>query len=109
MRDAVVSGEELVVEDFARIDAREVAGLGSGVEDLPERVAVDGEIVDGFVRGHGGVWDEGRLGEHVDDGAGVGGGQRFALILDNQPGSLRKLDQEGGGRELWSESCNSVE
>ncbi len=71
MRDAVVGGEQGVAEDAAGVGAGEVAGFGDGVEELAEGVAVDGEIVDGFVDGWGGSFVEGGLGKHGEDGLGV--------------------------------------
>ena len=50
MWDAVIGGEQGGREDFAGVDAGEATGLGDGVEELAEGVAVDGEVVDGFVR-----------------------------------------------------------
>jgi len=51
------------------------------VEDLLEGGLVDWEVVDGFVGSGREIWVERGLGEHVEDGAGVWAGERFALIM----------------------------
>ena len=60
MRDALVSRQEAVMEDFGRVLTCEVPGLGGGVENLPARVWVDGQVIDALVRGRvaefGSVW-----------------------------------------------------
>lgn len=81
VRDAVVGGEEVVVERLAGIRAREVAGLGNGDEQLLPGCGVDDQIVDRFVgdRALALVGDKGGLGEHAHDGFAVGDGECFAL------------------------------
>lgn len=80
MRHAVIGGEEGAIKDAAGISAGEVSGFGDGVEELAEGIAVDREIVDRFVHGGGGAFDEGGLGEHGEDGFGVGSCETFALF-----------------------------
>lgn len=81
MGDSGICREQLGVEDAPGVGAREVAGLGDGVEGLAEGGGVDGEVVDGFMLGGGDVGVVGREGEHGLDGAGVGGCETFALLL----------------------------
>lgn len=80
MRDAGVGREQLGVEDAPGVGAREVAGLGDGVEGLAEGGGVDREVVDGFVLGGGDVGVVVREGEHGLHRAGVGGCEAFALL-----------------------------
>lgn len=49
MWDAVVGGEEVVVEGAAGVGASEVTGFGDGNEELLTGGGVDDEVVDGFV------------------------------------------------------------
>lgn len=79
MGDAVVGGEEGRREDFAGVDASEDAGFGGGVEELAESVAMDGEVVDGFVGDGGFAGSVGGLREHGHDGSRVGICERFIL------------------------------
>ena len=95
MRDAVFGGEEGAVEDFAGIAAAEVAGFGDGMEELECGCTVHGEIVDGFV-GDGVVGNERGLGEHGGDGARVGGGEGFSLVMVDV-----SIGSSLGGRLFW--------
>lgn len=81
MRDAVVGGEELGVEDAAGVGAREVARFRDRVEDLAEGGRVHGEVVDRFVGWAGEAGGVAGLREHGEDRAGVGGCEGFALFL----------------------------
>ena len=67
MRDAVVCGEELGVEDAAGVGACEVAGFGDWVEGLAEGGGVYGEVVDGFVGWGGDAGGVAGLREHGQD------------------------------------------
>lgn len=49
MWDAVIGGEEVIVESAAGVGAGEVAGFGDGDEELLAGGRVDDEVVDGFV------------------------------------------------------------
>lgn len=80
MRDPGVGGEEGGIEDFACVCAGEVAGFGDGVEDLPQGGGVHGEVIYGLVGGDGDIRREAGLGEHGEDGAGVGGCELFSLF-----------------------------
>lgn len=80
MRDPVVGGEESGLEDFACVGAGEVSGFGDGVEDLTQGGGVDGQVVDGFVGRGGDVGGVASLGEHGEDGAGVGSGEGLSLV-----------------------------
>ena len=80
MRDAVVGGEELGVEDAAGVGACEVAGFGDRVEGLTEGGGVYGEVVDGFVGWGGDAGCVTGLREHGEDRTGVGSCERFALF-----------------------------
>ena len=72
MRDALFRSEEVALEDLAGVGAGEVAGFGHGMEDLWQRGAVDGKVVDRLVRRDGNGRVEGGLGEHGGDCARVG-------------------------------------
>ena len=85
MRDAGVGREEIGIEDAPGVSAREVSGLGDGVEDLSEGGAMDGQVVDGFVLEEGSVWGVVRDGEHGLDGASVGGCEAFTLLRKRDP------------------------
>ena len=67
------------MEDLAGVDARELAGLGDGVEDLAKGVTVDGKVVDGFVRGWRCDGREWRLRKHSQDSASIGIGEWSTL------------------------------
>ena len=46
MRDAVIGGQESGGEDFACVDASEMAGFGDRMEDLSKGVFMNGKVVD---------------------------------------------------------------
>lgn len=72
VREARCSGE-----DAAGVDAVELAGFGCRVEELGEGHAVDGKVVDGFMR-YGGVFERCRR-NHGVNGFGVGKCKRLVL------------------------------
>ena len=106
MRDTLVCWEERVVEDLTGVNARELSGLGDGMEDLPEGVAVDGKVIDGFVGGWSCFGSKGGLRKHGKDGASVGLCKWFTL----DPGTFSQFGfarRRGGGIE-WGVECQRV-
>ena len=80
MRNAVVCWEEGVRKYFSGVGAGEDTGFRCGVEDLAQGVAVDREIVDGFMGNRGFAGSEGGLREHAHDSSSIGTSEWFALI-----------------------------